>query len=71
MPVVGVALFVLTSVTNWESHYALFAALTSIVPISTLALSCVLYELVEKLGVALGRRIKMQKGFSAQSQFTQ
>lgn len=69
MPVVGVALFALTSVTNWESHYALFAALACIVPISTLALSCVLYELVEKPGIALGRRIGAQKGFPGTMKF--
>jgi peptidoglycan/LPS O-acetylase OafA/YrhL len=66
-PVIGLTLFVLTSITDWQSQFAVFATLICIVPILTLGLSCVLYELVEKLGIALGRRIKMQQVFPAQS----
>jgi peptidoglycan/LPS O-acetylase OafA/YrhL len=67
MPVIALALFLLTSITDWQSRYAVFAALICIVPVSTLALSCALYELVEKPGIALGRKIKVRKDLSAQS----
>jgi peptidoglycan/LPS O-acetylase OafA/YrhL len=67
MPVVGVTLFALTFITDWQSHYAMFMALVCTVPILTLAVSCVLYELIEKPGIALGRRIKAPSDFSAPS----